>query len=101
MYSIWSTANGFINTTDSADSAIANINALADLYKGTKFYAVDSFGRMFAESIVMCKHLNMREIGMVGHYGDSKDCGYGCKIMQCEKCGETFESHRSIYGCKL
>jgi hypothetical protein len=48
-----------------------------------------------------CKHLNVKEIGMVGYFKDSQDCGYGCKIVKCEKCDETFESHRSIYGCKI
>lgn len=44
-------------------------------------------------------HINVREIGMVGHYGNSKNCGYGCKIVKCDGCGAIFESHRRVYGC--
>lgn len=42
-------------------------------------------------------HVNVLEIGSVGHYGNSEDCGYGCKIVKCEECGAVFESHK---GCK-
>lgn len=45
-------------------------------------------------------HLNVVEVGMVGHYGNSEDCGHGCKIVKCETCGAVFESHRSVYGCR-
>lgn len=42
-----------------------------------------------------CKHWNCLEIGLL----DS--CNFGCKRIQCEKCGDEFDSHRSIYGCSL
>lgn len=48
----------------------------------------------------MHKHLNMREIGMVGHYPNTHDCGYGCKVYECEQCGEKKVIHNATYGCK-
>ena len=39
-----------------------------------------------------CKCLNVKEVGTL-------DCGYCCKIVQCEKCGKQYDSHRRTYGC--
>lgn len=48
----------------------------------------------------MHKHLNMREIGMVGQYKGTEDCGYGCKVYKCETCNEEMVIHNATYGCK-
>jgi hypothetical protein len=50
--------------------------------------------------ITMHRHLNMREIGMVGRYKNTEDCGYGCKVYKCETCGEERVMHNATYGCK-
>lgn len=47
----------------------------------------------------LCTHLNVLEIGMVGQYPNTHDCGKGCKVVKCEKCGDIFESHNASYGC--
>jgi hypothetical protein len=44
-----------VNFMPNVEGAIKNINLLAGLYKGTKFYAIDSTGRIFAEAIVTRK----------------------------------------------
>lgn len=44
-----------INYTSALDSAMVNINSLADLYKGTKFYVIDSAGHIVAEAQITRK----------------------------------------------
>lgn len=46
-----------------------------------------------------CEHFSSLEIGTVGHYENTKDCGYGCKVVKCQRCEAVMESHRKIYGC--
>lgn len=44
-----------INYASTLDGAMVNINQLADLYKGTKFYVIDSAGRIVAEAQITRK----------------------------------------------
>lgn len=44
-----------INYASTLDGAMVNINQLANLYKGTKFYVIDSAGRIVAEAYESAK----------------------------------------------
>ena len=60
----------------------------------------DSYVVEFDNYISKCAH-DYSEIGMFGHFGDSKECGYGCKIYLCSKCQLAIGKHNATYGCKI
>ncbi len=60
----------------------------------------DNYTVEFKEFTPNCEHVNMREIGMVGYFGKTEDCGFGCKVYHCERCDYKTAIHYSTYGCK-
>lgn len=60
---------------------------LCQIYPGDEY---DVSFKVFKEK---CDHSYfLYEVGTIG-------CGYGCKIVRCEKCGEDFPTHSASYGC--